>query len=198
MRRVSLFSLLLIVNGALGQEPILQGLMGGPKQFTVFATSGGSTVIALDTIGQKIGPYELVAVDVAQGYADFSKDSKTTRIWLGEGHTKPLSPTSPGNFVRIPLPEIGKIKRLSFGGGFTKDDPRAMKALLVGLDHMLNNPEVSLEDRQKVLAKLLSGDMPLNIVGGKPVNLEEAAAAGWTPEQVADMNRMKLLRPPKP
>jgi hypothetical protein len=62
---------------------------------------------------------------------------------------------------------------------------------------MLNNPEVSFEDRQKVLAKLLSGEMPLSILGGKPVTLEEGAAVSWTPEYIAQVNRYSLMRPPK-
>ncbi len=197
MRRVSLLFLLLWAHGASGQEPVLQGLMGGPKQFTVFVTANGSKVTSLDAVGQKVGLYELVAVEVAQGYADFKNDGKTSRVWLGEGHTKPLGSAGTGSFVRIPLPEISKIKRLVFAGGFTRDDPRAIKGLLVGLDHMLNNPEVSFEDRQKVLAKLLSGEMPLSILGDKPVTLEEGAAAGWTPEYIAQVNRYKLMRPPK-
>ena len=197
MRRVSLLFLLFWAHGASGQKPVLQGLMGAPKQFMVFVTANGSKVTSLDAVGQKVGLYELVAVDVAQGYADFKNDGKTSRVWLGEGHTKPLGPAGPSNFVRIPLPEISKIKRLVFAGGFTKDEPRAVKGLLVGLDYMLNNPEVSLENRQKVLAKLLSGEMPLSILGGKPVTLEEGAAVSWTPEYIAQVNRYSLMRPPK-
>jgi hypothetical protein len=199
VKRCAVLLLILFGRSAFAQTgnnlPVLQGLVAGSKQFTVFATVNGSGVTTLSAIGQQVGPYELTAVDVAQGYADFKKEGKVTRVWLGEGHTKALARTSPGDFVRIPLPKLSAIKRVNVLGGLNIKESRALKSADAALDHELNDPKLSLKERQKILAQWLSGERAFTMIGSKPISDDEGRAAGFTPEQIAQMNQMSHITP---
>jgi hypothetical protein len=63
------------------------------------------------------------------------------------------------------------------------------------LSRELNDLTLSWEERQHRLAQFLNGERPLNRVGAKAVSAEEGRAAGWTPAQTAEINRMAKITP---
>jgi hypothetical protein len=66
----------------------LTGMMTAGDRFVVFVTLEGQGTRQLYRLGESIGPFALIALDAAQGCADFKRGAEVRRVCLPKGHVR--------------------------------------------------------------------------------------------------------------
>jgi len=149
-------------EGKGAELPEIQGILGTKEGFAVFASIAGEKAHSLTTLGQTLGPYELVAVNVAQAFADFRKPGEATvRIYMREGTTLPGAGQgdSPND---IEIPRLSAFTKFVIADQL-RGDPVTEQKIRAIINRAVNNPRLTLAERREVLNRYLSGEVVLTV-----------------------------------
>ncbi len=151
------------VAEAKGDElPEIQGILGTKEGFAVFATIAGGKAHSLTGLGQTLGPYELVAVDVVQSFADFRKPGRAAvRIYMREGTALPSAGTGE-NPNDIEIPRLSAFTKFIIADQL-RGDPTTEQKIRSIINRAVNNPRLTLEERREVLNRYLSGEVVMTV-----------------------------------